>query len=184
METKELAKQLGISHQFCNRLKKRGMPTHSLQAAKDWRGRNLNLVQTKEWRIDGNGGTKRRPVILPPDYFQDDTDLEHSFKDLNNDLEAEVLMHVIPSIWFEQPGWLGSALINTGVKITAEQLLEVQGLLFSIYMDEITEYLQEDDDIKFYVGPVLRAKPGDDIYSSLIERLDQILNKKASPRKL
>ncbi|SDX62221.1 hypothetical protein [Nitrosomonas oligotropha] len=43
MESKELAKLLGISHQMCNRLKKRGMPTNSLQNALEWRKRNLDF---------------------------------------------------------------------------------------------------------------------------------------------
>ncbi|SDX04053.1 hypothetical protein [Nitrosomonas oligotropha] len=54
MKTSELAEKLGISQQMCNRLKKRGMPCDSLQSAIEWRKRNLDLTQTKLWRIDGN----------------------------------------------------------------------------------------------------------------------------------
>lgn len=64
METKELAKLLGISHQFCNRLKKRGMPTVSLEAATEWRRRNIDLTQTKYWRIDGNPGTHTKETLV------------------------------------------------------------------------------------------------------------------------
>ncbi|MBE7525725.1 hypothetical protein HS096_05065 [candidate division WWE3 bacterium] len=58
MRTSELAAGLGISVQMCNRLKKRGMPCDSLQSAIEWRKRNLDITQTKSWRIDGNQGMK------------------------------------------------------------------------------------------------------------------------------
>ncbi len=63
METKALAKLLGISHQFCNRLKKRGMPTVSLEAAAEWRRQNIDLTQTKHWRIDGNPGKNANETL-------------------------------------------------------------------------------------------------------------------------
>lgn len=58
METKELAQLLGISHQMANRLKKLGMPTHSLESSIALRKQNLDVTQTKKWRIDGNSGIK------------------------------------------------------------------------------------------------------------------------------
>lgn len=58
MKISELSKQLGISQQMCNRLKKRGMPCDTLQRAIEWRKRNLDITQTKSWRIDGNQGVK------------------------------------------------------------------------------------------------------------------------------
>ncbi|MGZ0018755.1 hypothetical protein [Nitrosomonas sp. wSCUT-2] len=61
MKTSELSKQLGISQQMCNRLKKRGMPGDSLQSAIEWRKRNLDQTQTKSWRIDGNQCMKPVP---------------------------------------------------------------------------------------------------------------------------
>ncbi len=53
-----LAQQLGISRQMAYRHKTRGMPTNSLEAAKEWRRKNLDFTQTKSWRIDGNKGVK------------------------------------------------------------------------------------------------------------------------------
>ncbi len=58
MQTKDLAQQLKISPQMCNRLIKRGMPTDSLEAAIQWRAKNLDVTQTKSWRVDGNTGVK------------------------------------------------------------------------------------------------------------------------------
>ena len=124
METKELAKLLGISHQMANRLKKRGMPTDSLEAAMEWRKRNLDVTQTKSWRIDGNSGMK--PA----------TRSNKNTKDLT---VTEALTHVVPELWFSQIAWLGGALRDHGVKITADQLIKVQVLLFYAYMGEVDD---------------------------------------------
>ncbi len=56
MQTKKLAKLLGISHQLCNRHKKRGMPCDSLEAATEWRTNNLTFGRTKSSRVDSNPG--------------------------------------------------------------------------------------------------------------------------------
>lgn len=81
METKILAKQLGISHQLCNRLKKRGMPTDSLEVAIQWRRMNLDTTNTKEWRIDGNTGLKR----------SNENNSNKSFEELTNSVQSRQL---------------------------------------------------------------------------------------------
>ncbi len=58
METKELAKQLGISHQLGNRYRRQGMPTDSLESAIAWRKANINPFRSKTGRINGNRGRK------------------------------------------------------------------------------------------------------------------------------
>ena len=62
MQMKELSQLLGISRQMTLRLKKRGMPCDSLESALEWRRKNLDVTQTKNWRIDGNKGVKCRSV--------------------------------------------------------------------------------------------------------------------------
>ncbi|MCB0745315.1 MAG: hypothetical protein KDC67_15505 [Ignavibacteriae bacterium] len=43
-------------------------------------------------------------------------------------------------------------------------------------MEAVTDYLgAEDDELLFYAGPVLKAMPGDEIYPSLMARLNKIL---------
>jgi len=64
MNKSELARSLGISRQMVYKLMYRGMPTHSIEAAKGWRRQNLDVTQTKTWRIDGNPGVKRRPIYV------------------------------------------------------------------------------------------------------------------------
>src|SRR5688500_18690759 len=138
MQPKELAKQLGISHQFCNRLKKRGMPTASLEAALQWRERYLDITQTKKWRIDGNSGKKTG--IDAKEEAMSDALIKNSL--------TEALTHIVPSIYFSQVGWLGGALRDHGVKVTAEQLMKVQAILFYAYMDEVDDFLQTENQCK------------------------------------
>ena len=59
MKISDLALNLKISRQMVYRLKARGMPCGSLESAIQWRRRNLDVIQTKSWRIDGNLGVKR-----------------------------------------------------------------------------------------------------------------------------
>jgi hypothetical protein len=85
MKTSELAEKLGISPQMCNRLKKRGMPCDSLQSAIEWRKRNLDLMQTKLWRIDGNQGVKPVSIETLGDDRAFDSEAAH-----------RVLTHTVP----------------------------------------------------------------------------------------
>lgn len=59
MKEAELAEGLGIGVAMVARLKKRGMPSDSVESAKEWREKNLDITQTKAWRIDGNSGVKK-----------------------------------------------------------------------------------------------------------------------------
>ena len=59
MKKTELAHGLGISRQMVYKLMKEGMPTDSLEAARAWRKRNINLFMSKDGRIDGNSGIKQ-----------------------------------------------------------------------------------------------------------------------------
>jgi hypothetical protein len=50
MNKTELAKSLGISRQMLYKLLNQGKPGDDLQAAIDWREKNLNYYRTKEYR--------------------------------------------------------------------------------------------------------------------------------------
>lgn len=58
MKMRELSYALGISESMAYRLKKHGMPTHSIEAAEKWRGVHLDPMKTKQHRSDGNTGRK------------------------------------------------------------------------------------------------------------------------------
>ncbi len=162
MESKDLARLLGISHQMCNRLKKRGMPTDSLESAIEWRKRNLEPTQVKSWRIDGNTGVKL------------------GSKTAQNKAIAETLTLTVPKLWFDQAGYLATALRENGVTVTAKQVIDVQHFLFLMYMSLTDEYLGCENQYQF--TPILTAEPGTEIWPSLMGRLNQILNEAPTPR--
>lgn len=184
MESKVLAKELGISHQMVNRLKKRGMPCDSLESAIEWRRRNLDVTQTRSWRIDGNSGVKRQSTNNHLSNDEDllnaiDDDLESMSLDFNKQSDhrivSRILTEIIPKVWFDKIGVLASITADHGVKISAELFLEIQQCSFLMYAHFADEYLQSDNAYK--IPDVMLMKPGSKGYASLIEQLNKILEK-------
>jgi hypothetical protein len=64
LKLKDLAAQLGISAAMVSKLKKRGMPTASVEAAEKWRRRHLEFARSK-----GNRAGTERPA--PAEKFAD-----------------------------------------------------------------------------------------------------------------
>lgn len=158
MEIKELARQLGISHQMANRYKSKGMPVHSVEAAITWRKSNVDPFRSKKGRIDGNTGLKRGTI--------NDRLITAAI--------TETLTNIVPKMWFSQIGWLGSAMRDHGVHVTVEQVVKIQAILFMVYMAEVDEFLKKEN--KFTLPDTLMARPGDQIHFAMIEELTEILN--------
>ena len=146
MKTSELAAKLGISPQMCNRLKKRGMPSDSLQSAIEWRKRNLDLTQTKSWRIDGNQGVK--PVSI---------ETQGGDQAFDSETARRALTHTVPDLWFSQVNRLDTALKEHGVTLSAEKLLEVQATLFLLYQIETDRFFGAE--LVYSIPPVLGIRP-------------------------
>ncbi|SNX60697.1 hypothetical protein SAMN06296273_2167 [Nitrosomonas ureae] len=72
MKISELAQRLRISRQMAYRYKARGMPCNSLESALEWRRQNLDVTQTKNWRIDGNPGVRFKPLHINKHTFNND----------------------------------------------------------------------------------------------------------------
>lgn len=186
METKQIAPLLGISIQMVNKLKRRGMPCDSLESAIEWRRQNLDVTQTRSWRIDGNSGVKRQPVQVNK-HLSDDEDLlnttngdfESMSSDFNNKSEhkivSRVLTEIIPKIWFDKIGTLASITADHGVKISAESFLKIQQTSFLMYLHYSDEYLQSNSVYKLPDAMLIR--PEDKGYAPLIEQLNKILRK-------
>lgn len=87
---KELATALGISAAMVTKLSQRGMPVDSVEAAKDWRRRNLSPLHTKEFRMGGNDGGGSKPS-------QNDQLLEVAAAD-----QRMVAQHLFPAIFRAQ----------------------------------------------------------------------------------
>jgi len=161
---------------MCNRLKKRGMPTDSIQGAIEWRRKNLDVTQTKNWRIDGNSGVKCKPVQVNKNTFNNDKSrLNLSDSEAENKIIKKVLTHTVPELWFSQIGRLGRALLDNGVNVPAEKLVEIQNALFIMWMIEVDDYLQIES--RYKIPFSLGICPGDKAYPSLIQSLNKILSK-------
>src|SRR5687768_14546076 len=79
---KELAELLGISDRQVRKLAAKGMPTYSLEAAKQWRSGRMEVSQSKEARIDGNPGTKRNAEQAQPEQQLESGTIEEQSIDL------------------------------------------------------------------------------------------------------
>lgn len=178
MKITELAKQLGISRQVLHRHIKRGCPTDSLEAAIAWRDRTLDFTQTKGWRIDGNKGIKYLPS-KPERVNENAPEADRVYTVAEIKIIEETLTKIVPGLWFGQIGWLGTALRERGVKVTAEQLIDAQGILFLLYMNEVDELLKTD--CVYETPSTLMTRHGDKAYPQLIARLKQVLSEENTP---
>jgi len=99
----DLAQRLGISRQMAYKLKARGMPCDSLESAIEWRRRNLDITQTKQWRIDGNKGIKSKPVQVNKYLLYDDKEFlneldESILNQFNREAEKKIISKVLTHI--------------------------------------------------------------------------------------
>ncbi len=152
---------------MCNRLKKRGMPCDSLQNAIEWRKRNLDLTQTKSWRIDGNQGVK--PVSI---------ETLGGDRAFDSETARRALTHGVPDLWFSQVNRLDTALKEHGVTLSAEKLLEVQVTLFLLYQIETDRYLKIE--AVYQIPDIFTINPEHENYSVMIKSLEQCLNRSAA----
>ena len=149
------------------------MPVCSLEAAIAWRKNNVDPFRSKTGRIGGNAGVKFQPIQIN----KNSADMDRAYNKAEIKIIEETLTRIVPRLWFGQLGWLGTALREQDVKIKPEQLIEAQCVLFQIYMSEVIDYIEMDEDkTPFEIPPVLMALKGDEIYPSLIASLNQILS--------
>lgn len=158
----QLAKALGVSKGLVSQHAKRGMPTHSFEAAKEWRDRNLAPLSRKEFRVGGNDGGKPRlaPAVLPPPPpVAPDID----------EKDVVICAHV-PNLYF-QSILIAAAAADAGIRITGEQAIELTGCLFIAYMTVFGEeksYRFDRHQIP-YPGDPRRADLADEIDKWLCE---------------
>lgn len=169
MKTIDLAAGLGISTQITNRLIKQGMP-RDLDKAIAWRKSHLQPFRTKSTRIGGNSGKPyQRGQINKTTPAPDEVCSVEEMKGVDR-----ALRKIVPNLWFSQISWLATALRKKGVKVTPEQLIGAQSILFLIYMKTTDDLLESES--QYTVPASLMAKPGDKIYPSLIASLNQLLS--------
>ena len=176
MQVTKLAKQIGISRELLHRHIKRGCPTDSLESALLWRSRNLDITQTKEFRITGNtGGGKSKPgsqVNATTKAIQ-----PHEVERIVN---RRTLTEIIPNRYFERVDWLAIALKEAGVPVTGKKVIEIQDSLFSVYMEEII-YGYFEMDGSFELPPIFEMRTDSEEHKSRIAELDKLLSEDAAP---
>lgn len=99
MNQNELAELLGISPTMVSKLKKRGMPTDSLERAQRWRKRHLEPGRVKQFKMPATSGVQIDPVFRA-NILSDacDYDLEghlQRLKDALRDVPPDRLSEVI-----------------------------------------------------------------------------------------
>lgn len=165
-----LAKQLGISRELLHRHIKLGCPTDSVESAMKWRNENLDVIQTKSWRIDGNQGVNRKPssqVNATTKAIQ-----PHEVERIVNE---RTLTKIIPNRYFGRVDWLATALKEAGVTVTGGQVVEIQDTLFSTYLDEIV-YGYFEIDGSFELPPIFEMRIDSEEHKSRIAALDRLLS--------
>lgn len=172
MKISDLAQSLGISRQMTHRLKARGMPCDSIDSAIEWRRRNLDLTQTKRWRIDGNSGVKPQSVQLKVNMTHNEI---ASYSDSESRIIKETLTEIVPKLWFDNVGMVASVFSDQGIKVSAETFLEVQKILFLLYMNAVDEYFEIEAGYK--VPDCMIIESSTKAYASIIQQLNHILNK-------
>lgn len=103
MTQNELAEALGISKGQCSKLAARGMPTHSLEAARAWRRSNLDPAWTKPTSNLAATADERNPIDA-------------------------IVFGVMPQLFFDRLALLG-ALVDSGVDLDAEQFEAIAAAL-------------------------------------------------------
>lgn len=107
MKQTDLCKALGLSKAQVSKLVARGMPTTSVEAAEDWRRRNLEPMMTIAHQV-----RKVRAGIL-----QGESTIRQA--DPKNPIDA-VVFGVLPQLLFERTALL-KTLTDAGIEPTLEQ---------------------------------------------------------------
>lgn len=152
MRMQDLTNALCISMAMGYKLKERGMPTHSVDAARRWRDKNLDPSRRKEWRVDGNPGVEgeKRPrssAVQPAagdgGPLWHDSDLEKmparfaSAGDMGEWMAIQasemVITRMVPLSFF-RPIAIAAAAADAGLSIDGAQAQRLTSHLFNLYM--------------------------------------------------
>lgn len=160
----ELAKGLGLSVPTIRKHARKGMPTHSVEAAMRWRDDNLQTFYRKEYRCGGNKGGK---VAKPPSHAKAATKPTADDRITDFDLGVEVaLCGHIPLNYF-QPRLIAACAADAGLKLNGDQAIKLAGCLLYGYMEVF-----DDPDRSFQIPPDLMHKPGSHSRAELAAEID------------
>lgn len=178
MQVTKLAKLIGISRELLHRHIKRGCPTDSLESALLWRSRNLDITQTKKFRITGNTGGGKSKLGSQVNATTTKAIQPHEVERIVNE---RTLTKIIPNRYFERVDWLAVALKEAGVPVNGKQVIEIQDSLFSVFMEEII-YGYFEIEGSFELPPLFEMRINSEEHNSRIAQLDQLLSEDAASK--
>lgn len=165
MKIKDLAYALGISGSMASRLAKKGMPTHSIEAAEKWRAKNLDPSMTKQNRADGNqGGRKGQPGQRPAG-----SDAIAQAVAADPDPLTAYLLETLPARLFD-PRAVAAAARDAGMPIGGEKALRFTACLYLYYMFLI----DPAGKLGCVVPPGLVHLPGSPGYLDMVKAIDEL----------
>jgi hypothetical protein len=156
MRKGDLAIALGISTEMVRKLAKRGMPTHTIEAAKSWRGKNLEPVRTKQYRADGNQGGMKTAAGKP-------ATAAVSFDSL--------IRERLPALLF-QPLGIAALMRDAGLPVNGQQALSLADYLFMYYATLIDP---GGEQLQFVVPEYLQHDPGTPEHAAVAMDIDEFL---------
>jgi hypothetical protein len=169
MKIKDIAYALGISDSMASRLAKRGMPTHSIEAAEKWRAKNLDSSMTKQNRSDGNQGGKKgwreqrggpaRSIAYPPAATDDPVDPFITY-----------MREHLPARLFS-PMAIAAILCDAELPTSGEKVLRLTAMLYLYYM----RLIDPADEIGCVVPPGLEHGPISPEFKAVARVIDGLM---------
>lgn len=173
MKIKDLAYALGISDSMASRLAKKGMPTHSIEAAEKWRAKNLDPSLTKRNRADGNQGGRKggpeqrhRHAVSVADAQALPADLDPLIKYMRETLPARLF----------NPCAVAAVASDAGLSIDGEKMLRLTAHLYMYYM----HLIDPADEFGCVVPDGLVHRPGSPGFKAVAKVIDGLMERWAS----
>ncbi|MFZ4539727.1 hypothetical protein [Propionivibrio sp.] len=162
MKMKELVYALKISESMGYRLKKEGMPTHSIEAAEKWRAKNLDPVRTKENRVDGNTGEK---TMMPKRPAETSGSIDPFWGCLEDWFRVR-----LPRVLFD-PYLIAAASADLDIHMTGAQAIRLGQFLFLNY----TGIAGKGDSVGFEIPGNLNHPPKSSGFTEEANRIDCLM---------
>lgn len=168
MKIKDIAYALGISDSMASRLAKRGMPTHSIEAAQKWRAKNLDSSMTKQNRVDGNQGGRK---IWREQYPKTTAPVAGTRVAADDPVQLIAYMRGhLPARLFN-PRAIAAVLCDVGLPVGGEKALRLAGHLYLYYM----RLIDPADEIGCEVPQELEHAPNSPEFKAEAKVIDELM---------
>lgn len=169
MKMKDLAYALGISDSMVSRLTKKGMPTHSIEAAEKWRTKNLDPSRTKQNRADGNQGGRRAKLGPRPRPARSAAIAQAVAADPRP--FDTFMQEILPANLFQSLA-IAAVMSDAGIPITGQQAMHLTAHLFMYYMGTIDP---SGEEMQFTIPKGLNLRPGTPEYEAEAKGIESFI---------